>query len=129
MPVNNKLYGGLINTTGNAMSLRMARQGMIQSNVANMETPGYKVQELPFAKVMDSVMTGRGELSRTHAGHIALDPIEVGRNLEFHKEDRPVDLDEEMVKLSENQLLYQVSTRIIAKKFEGLRYAIDEGGK
>jgi flagellar basal body rod protein FlgB len=34
-----------------------------------------------------------------------------------------------MVKLAENQLMYQVTTRLITKKFEGLRYVIDEGGK
>ncbi|MDZ7641962.1 MAG: hypothetical protein U5J62_08080 [Desulfurivibrio sp.] len=34
-----------------------------------------------------------------------------------------------MLKLSENQLMYQATSQLIAKKFEGLRQVIDEGGK
>ena len=127
--LTNKLFGGALATTAKALDLRMERQGMIQSNVANMETPGYKVKDFSFAKVMESVATGQGELTRTNAKHIAIDPMDVSKASAFSEEERPVDLDEEMVKLSENQLMYQVATKIMTKKFESLRYAIDEGGK
>jgi len=125
----NKLFGGTLATTAKALDLRLERQGLIQSNIANMETPGYKVQDFSFAKVMESVGTGQGELRRTNARHIAVDPVEVSKASAFAAEERPVDLDEEMVKLSENQLMYQVGTKIMVKKFGLLRYAIDEGGK
>ena len=125
----NKLFDGTLATTTRALDLRMERQGLIQSNVANMETPGYKVQDFSFAKVMESVATGQGELRRTNPKHIAVDPVEASKASAFSAEDRPVDLDEEMVKLSENQLMYQAATRIVTKKFEWLKYAIDEGGK
>lgn len=128
MPINN-LYGSSIEIMRQALNVRQDRQGLIQSNVANYETPGYKVQELNFAKVMDSVMSGQGELARTHSKHIQLDAVEISKTRSLTEENRPVDLDEEMVKLSENQLMYQVTSRIVSKKFEGLRYAIDEGGK
>lgn len=127
--LTNKLFGGVLATTAKSLDLRMERQGLIQSNIANMETPGYKVKEFSFAKVMESVMTGQGELARTNARHIAIDPMDVSKASAFSEEERPVDLDEEMVKLSENQLMYQVSTQIISKKFTTMRYAIDEGGK
>jgi flagellar basal-body rod protein FlgB len=128
MPIN-KLFGGNISLTTQALSLRMERQGLIQTNIANMETPGYKVQELPFARIMQTVTAGREQLARTHPGHIALQPGEAAVSRRVSEEARPVDLDEEMVKLSENQLMYQIATRIMAKKFEGINYAIDEGGK
>ncbi len=128
MPIN-KMFGGNIELMRQALNLRSERQGLIQSNIANMETPGYKVQEFDFAKVMEGVMTGQGELSRTNSKHIKLDAVEVSKTRAFREEERPVDMDEEMVKLSENQLMYQVATRLMAKKLEGLKYAIDEGGK
>jgi len=127
--LTNKLFGGALATTAKALDLRMERQGLIQSNIANMETPGYKMKDFSFAKVMESVVSGQEELTRTNARHIALDPVQVSKASAFAQEDRPVDLDEEMGKLSENQLMYQVATRIMTKKFEGLQYAIDEGGK
>jgi flagellar basal-body rod protein FlgB len=128
MPIN-KLFGGTINLATKALNLRMERQGLIQSNIANLETPGYKVQELPFARVLGRMVDGRGELARTHTGHIAPEPVTAALAQQVAEDERPVDLDEEMVKLSENQLMYQVATRLLAKKFEGLRHVIDEGGK
>jgi flagellar basal-body rod protein FlgB len=128
MPIN-KLYGGGFEVLRNALNLRSERQGLIQSNIANRETPGYNVQDFDFKKVMETVLTGQGGLARTDSRHLAMDPVEISLRREFKHEERPVDLDEEMVKLSENQLMYQVATRIISKKFEGLRFVIDEGGK
>lgn len=128
MPIN-KLFGGSLPMMEQALSLRYERQGLIQSNIANLETPGYTVQDFPFARAMETARQGSGTLSTTHAKHIDLDPVQVGVSREFSKDKRPVDLDEEMVKLSENQLMYEIAAKIVAKKFDGLKYAIDEGGK
>jgi flagellar basal-body rod protein FlgB len=128
MPVN-KLFDNNIGLMGKSLNLRSERQGLIQSNIANLETPGYKVQDFSFNRVMETVMASQGTLSRTQPGHISLDPVETSRSLDFKEEDRPVDLDEEMLKLSENQLMFEVVAKLIAKKFDGLRYAIEEGGK
>ncbi len=112
-----------------ALDIRSAKLGLIQSNIANMETPGYKVKDIPFAKVLASAVSGNGQLARTNDKHIAINGLDSGKRMEFRTENRPVDLDEEMLKLSENQLMYDVAARIMTKKFEGLKYAIDEGGK
>lgn len=128
MPIN-KIFGGGIAMAGNALDIRMEKQGLIQSNIANIETPGYTVKDFSFKNVMESVMTGRGELNRTNSRHIGLDPLDVSESLEFLNEARPVDLDEEMQKLAENQLMYQVTARILTKKFEGIKLAIEEGSK
>ncbi|MCB2183831.1 MAG: flagellar basal body rod protein FlgB [Desulfobulbaceae bacterium] len=127
MPIN-KLFGGL-NHLEQALNLRYERQGLIQSNIANLETPGYTVQDFSFEKAMETAKLSEGTLSRTNQKHIDLDPVSVSRSLQFSKEKRPVDIDEEMVKLSENQLMYEIVTRIVGKKFDGIKYAIDEGGK
>lgn len=126
---DNKLFGGTIRTAQLALDVRLEKQGLIQSNVANIETPGYAVQDFSFSNVMKKTMQEQGNLARTHTKHLALDPIELSESMEFKSENRPVDLDEEMLKLSENQLMYQVAAKIISKKFEGLKLAIDEGGK
>lgn len=128
MPIN-KLFGGNLPIMEQALNLRYERQGLIQSNIANMETPGYTTQDFPFAKAMESAIQGGGALSKTHAQHLELDPVDAGVSREFAKEKRPVDLDEEMLKLSENQLMYEIAAKIIAKKMDGMKYAIDEGGK
>ena len=128
MPIN-KIYGGVMPTLEQSLNIRMEKQGLIQSNIANLETPGYTVQDFSFKEVMNSVMNNTGQVARTHKNHITLDPAESAGNRNFKDEKRPVDLDEEMMKLSENQMMYEVVTRLMSKKFEGLKYAIDEGGK
>ncbi|MEN8257054.1 MAG: flagellar basal body rod protein FlgB [Thermodesulfobacteriota bacterium] len=128
MPIN-KMFGGNLPVMEQALNLRYERQGLIQSNVANMETPGYTSQDFPFAKAMETAMQGSGTLSKTDSRHIDLDPVASGLSKQFAQEKRPVDLDEEMVKLSENQLMYEIAAKIVGKKFDGLKYAIDEGGK
>ena len=128
MPVN-KIFGGSIALTAKALDLLSARQGVIQSNIANMETPGYKAKDINFGDVMRKVVTQQGELAQTNNKHLpatASSSVKAGKIVQGNS---PVDIDEEMLKLSENQLLYQVTTRIISKKFEGLKYIIDEGGK
>ena len=129
MPITNKLFGGLISEAQIALNLRMEKQGLIQSNIANIETPGYKVQDFSFEAVMEKAMQQKGELVRTNPKHLQLDPLEASVGSHSTSENRPVDLDEEMLKLSENQLMYQIATKLVAKKFEGLKMVIDEGGK
>lgn len=127
MPVD-KLFGGTIAVTSKALDLRAKRQDLIQSNIANIDTPGYKVQEFSFKNAMAKATTGLGSLTKTNSRHMDVDPI-AAQGIEAFSENRPVDVDEEMLKLSENQFMYQAAARIIAKKFDGLLFAIDEGGK
>lgn len=128
MPLN-KMFGSTFPAMEQALNLRYERQGLIQSNIANMETPGYTVQDFSFQKAMETARLNQGLLSRTNEKHIALDPITATESITFSREKRPVDLDEEMVKMAENQLMYEIATRLIGKKLDGLKYAIDEGGK
>lgn len=127
MPIN-KLFGGGVELLEQALSLRFDRQGLIQSNIANMETPGYTVQDFSFQRAMETAMQNQGTLSRTDPRHLDIDPVTMSKSMNFSKEKRPVDLDEEMVKMSENQLMYEIASQLIGKKFDGIKYAIDEGG-
>ena len=77
MPVN-KIFSGGVEMLAKALDLRSERQGMIQSNIANMETPGYKTQELPCAEVMEKAMTATGELSKTNKAHLDASQAQTG---------------------------------------------------
>jgi flagellar basal-body rod protein FlgB len=129
MPITNKLFGGSINLLQSALNLRMEKQGLIQSNIANIETPGYKMKDFSFGDAMQVAMQEQGRVARTNSKHMQPDPLEASASMSFSSEGRPVDLDEEMLKLSENQLMFQVAAQITAKKFVDLRTIIDEGGK
>ena len=75
---------------GQALTLRSARQTALASNIANVDTPGFKARDLDFAKELDRASGGRASrdagtsgqgttalqvsTSRqpVHAGHIPL---------------------------------------------------------
>lgn len=128
MPLS-KIFGGSFAVTEKALDLRATRQGLIQSNIANINTPGYTVQDFNFKKVMERTMAAQPTLAVTNPDHIEPEPVALAESLTFSSEKRPVDLDEEMLKLSENQLMYQIGARLMSKEITDIRYAIDEGGK
>ncbi len=129
MSFTDKLFGQTIAVGAQALNLRMAKQGLIQSNIANIETPGYNQQDFSFRDAMRSAMRDQGQLARTNSKHIAIDPLDTSESISFSGEKRPVDLDEEMLDLSQNQLMYRATAKIISKRFDSLKYAIDEGGR
>ena len=127
--MGNRIFGGSLPLIERALDLRQARQAVLQSNLANMETPGYKRRELDFDAALARSLEGPGRLVRTNPMHLpppdgTADPASAVR-----RENRPVDLDEEMLAIAENQLMYEIAARLAAKRFEGLKFAIDEGGK
>lgn len=135
MPVG--LFDKTISLLGNALDLRASRHKLLASNIANQETPGYRAVDMNFEKEMKkaSGSVPVSDISRTDPRHI---PIR-GLNGEPRVEDRAteivnydqntVGLEAEMVKLSENTLMYNASAKIIKGKFETLLTAIREGGR
>jgi flagellar basal-body rod protein FlgB len=78
------------------------------------------------------------ELLRTRPQHLpgrhsSSSPIKIktvdssGNN--FRADGNTVDLDRTMGKLAENTLMYRTAAQIIKKKFQGLKSAIQGGGK
>lgn len=120
------IFGKIIPETAEQMTYRSYRQEVISGNIANVDTPGYKAKEALFEKELDS----RLKLTVTDPGHLRKSP---GKPLYRTVEDpfsrigndsNTVDIDREMMKLSQNQLLYNASAEIISRKLEELRNVI-----
>ncbi len=127
--ISNKLFGEKLQMMQQALDLRMQKQGLIQSNIANMETPGYKVRDFSFKEALAEATGNQKQitLSRTDSSHIG--GLDMQPQSFIKVEDREVDLDEEMLKLSKNQLMYQIATSLVSKKLGGLKSAIEEGSQ
>lgn len=102
-----------------ALGLRLVRHNLIAANLANMDTPGYVARDFSFAAELRRAM----EQDPVKLGSVSLEPPPLVR------QEGKVDLDREMARLAENSLMYDAMSRLIAKKFELLKYAIGEGGK
>lgn len=119
------------------LDLRAKNQQVIGSNIANAETPGYKAKSLEFEDQLKSAMSGtqNGPVT-THPNHIPLQSINLAQiegtlttktdNTGIGDENS-VSVDQEMVKLSENQILYETAVTMLKKKLSLLKYTINGG--
>lgn len=137
---------GLFNTTidllGKSVDLRAKSQNLIASNIANAETPNFTPKSLAFEDELQGALKsgGRGTSTPavTHSRHIPIRgtggglPTVSGKVIETPaktpgKDGNAVELENEMGKMAENQVMFNASVQMLTKKFEGLRTAIREG--
>ncbi len=119
------------------LDLRSANQEIISSNIANAETPGYAAQSFTFEDQLKSAMSENGlRPVNTQPGHIPLTSVnldQVGGTVSTSRDktgigdENSVSTDQEMIKLSENELMYEAATTMLNKKLSMLKYAINGG--
>lgn len=144
MPVDG-LFGTTIEVLSRSVDLRTRQQNLISSNLANAETPGYVPKALEFEQQLQSAVKqakGRGATggvgSVTHAAHIPLKggaarlQQVAGTVVETPaktpgRDGNAVELENEMSRMMQNQVLFNASAQLLAKKFEGIRSALREG--
>jgi flagellar basal-body rod protein FlgB len=117
------------------MQWHQERQRVLSENVANSDTPNFKPRDLvepKFDAVGSSVggVTGSLAMMRTSASHIspsgAPDTFEQDRKVGF--ETRPagnsVNLEDEMLKVSSNQMDYAAVTSLYSRSLHLLKTAV-----
>lgn len=119
------------------MDLRSENQQVIASNIANAETPGYNAARFEFEKELQHVLSGQPpRLTTTHKNHISLGArrIEDIEGSVVRIEDRTgigdknsVSVDQEMIALSENELLYETAAQLLKKKLGLIKYVTGGG--
>ncbi|PCI23133.1 MAG: flagellar basal body rod protein FlgB, partial [SAR324 cluster bacterium] len=116
-----ELFDKNLTLLSKSLSLRTKRNAMIASNIANRETPGYRAQDLVFEKQLNNALHSDrpGPLRVSNSRHFdgmdrqPLEQVEGTQINSFNPDPRmdgnTVDIDKEMAKLAENQLMYQAS--------------------
>lgn len=117
-----------------ALGLRAERQQVLASNIANADTPYYKARDFDFAKAMQSAAAGRSglEMAQTSSAHLAGNAGSGSGsvNLQYRRETQSavdgntVDMDVERSQITENSLQYEVLTRLITDRIQGMRTAL-----
>ena len=111
-----------------SLSWRSQGQEIIAGNLANLETPRYARKDVNFKGVLQNYIQGRPgiKLVVSNPRHLQGSRIESGL---VRDTKESVDLDQEMVKLSLNQLGYQTSVTMLIKKLNQLRTAVEGDGR
>lgn len=105
------------------------RQQVISRNIANVDTPGYHAKSFEFEEALRNVFNRKKGLAMTStsASHITSTTPKVG----FSVNNRPggsvradqnnVDIDAELVEMSETGIVYQAVSQSISKKLQLLK--------
>lgn len=117
-----------------SLKLRAKRHELISSNIANVDTPGYRRKDLPFERIMETYLSAERTLKTTHPRHFPRrerNLEDLIRTYEAKTLGTPnnVSLEEEMGTLIENQLLYESTLQALSKELERLKEIITEGGR
>lgn len=113
-----KLFSPTVLGLGRALELYSARHRVLAENLAHAETPGYRAKEMDFGNELSRAFESR----EAQASESAMPP-----RIEPRRE--PVDVDREMAVLSENSLRVVALSRIVARKYTGLKTLIGELGR
>lgn len=138
------VFSSTIDVLEKSVDLRAKSQNLIASNIANAETPNYVPKSLAFEQELQSALKSRQSGQRSsatpHERHIPVRSAGSGRSIKSvsgnvletpastpGKDGNAVELENEMSRLAENQIMFNASVQMLNKKFEGLRTAIKEG--
>jgi flagellar basal-body rod protein FlgB len=99
------------------LSLTNQRETVIASNMANVDTPGYRTKDVDFQHELSRAMA---DSSTPHAA------VRDVSGLLERPDGNNVDIDREAMKLSEVQLQYQMGTQLMKDRFHQVITAINQ---
>ena len=119
-----------------AISISQQRNAVITSNISNLDTPEYKSKDINFkselAKALET--NHQKDLVRTNPRHISMQMngeqmIEPFEELGEWNGYNWANIDSEMTKLTENNLVYRTAVEALLRKMSLLKEVIREGGR
>jgi flagellar basal-body rod protein FlgB len=126
-----------MNAMGQYMTRLSKRQQLVASNIANIDTPGYKSKDISFQATMEELMASQSvPLQATRPEHNSLDhlrfaPLEAEvfevPGLTERGDGNNVDIDKEMLKLGETSFGYSMMTQLLRTKFRIIATSVNEG--
>ena len=134
---NNGLIDKTTHLLQKSLDLRQQRLGVIASNVANSDTPRYAARTLEFEARLQQALQqppmASVPLQPRHfpIGNVGFEQIQ--GQVEQHPDrsgqgdGNNVSVEDEMIALSENQILYEATARLTKRKLQLLKYAVNDG--
>ncbi len=117
------------------LNLRSARQELIASNIANVDTPNYKAKDIDFAKTLQGAMSGNTvklQMAGTAPHHLSSGTGEsvMGAPVMFRNVVQPsadgntVDMDVERAQFADNALRYEASVKFVDNQIKNVFTAL-----
>lgn len=124
MPYLDNLFGAHINRLDRSMDRATQRQAMLMENLANVNTPNYKRQDMDFNIALQDEIDRQNGVDRSQ---LARSGGSVGNASSLRSDGNNVDLEFEVLSITETEQRYDLLTDMTGKYFQGLKNAIREG--
>lgn len=121
--VLDNLFGPHSANLSAALSRTTRRHGLLTENMSNVNTPGFKRQDIDFGIELERAQ--RTERPRRFESP-AFDGTRTDQS-DVRLDGSSVDLEKEVVSLAETELRYQALTDMTSRYFSGLKNVIREG--
>ena len=129
-------FGNTFYALEKAISIAQKRNEVITSNISNLDTPGYKSKDVNFKSELAKALETNHQngLVRTNPRHISMQN-NGGQMIEPYEEQEEwngynwANIDSEMTKLTENNLVYRTAVEALLRKMALLKEVIKEGGR
>lgn len=117
-----------INVLQQAADASWLRNTILTNNIANVDTPNYKRQDVQFETYLIEQLAG-GDTMDSYVNDMDLSTLEPTiytdqANLSYRLDGNNVDIDTENAELAKNQIKYNVMADSISQEFSRLRTAI-----
>ena len=127
-----QLFDKTMGSLSTAINMRLLKQNVINSNIANAETPGFHAKKLDFEEALKraldlSTVLDRNEIDSA-VKNVRAD-IYDNPDVNVSNDGNTVDLEREMASLAENTVLYKAAVQLINRKLGTMKYAVTEGGR
>jgi flagellar basal-body rod protein FlgB len=121
--VLDRLLSGHIDRLQHSLGRATERHSLLSNNLANVNTPGYKRRDISFNVLLE------GTIEQMESRERYLDrQAQLASNRSSLRQDgNNVDLEREVVAISETQLRYEALAELTAQYFSGLKSVIREG--
>ncbi|MEO6422589.1 MAG: flagellar basal body rod protein FlgB [Candidatus Nitrotoga sp.] len=117
------------------LNLRSARQELIASNIANVDTPNYKARDIDFAKTLQGAISGNTvklQMAATAPQHLSNGtgknvmgaPVMYRNAVQPSADGNTVDMDVERAQFADNALRYEASVKFVDGKIRSVLTAI-----
>ncbi len=118
----------------NGLDASAMRQKAISSNIANVNTPGYKAEKVEFESELRKaigksglgmVSTAENHLGRSAAAEVSPEVVTAEGN-SMNENGNNVDIDNEMVNLAANEIYYSALIEQMNIKLGSMSYVINK---
>jgi len=114
------------------MSAAATKQAVAAGNLANLNTPGYKAQDVDFENALDTKLGAAAGMKTTNARHLqgtqpSSIPTKEAEGLAARRDGNTVQVDRELLTMTKAAGEFARAQTALAAKFRLVRYAINEG--